>query len=341
MSKFIWMVLLTVMSGSAMAEWVKVDIGENNNGYADLATIRKNGDMVKMWILFDFKTVQKPGAKPFMSIKRQEEYDCKEEQSRTLFSSHYSKNMAYGETVYTFSEPDKWTPVSPGSVGESFLQIACEKVEVSKKEVAKEADVAGKDDEDYKRVKLEWENAITTFFQEVKVAEGLDYLASENSNLSTALDIEVKKLGNDKEYANKGYFFFLCEAHKKVMRQFYSASYDPVKLGGICASPGLVAKDSPASVVENSASSQKTRDTAIDRWKSVHKSAESEHFIDTNSIRKVDGLTYVWEKLILQLVETNNSNSKKTVTFLVNSVINCNNHTVANTSLIEKTKTVK
>jgi len=99
------------------------------------------------------------------------------------------------------------------------------------------------EDQDYKQAELDWHKAIKTFMQEVKVAEGFDYDASENSNLWTALDIEVKRLANERENVNKGTFFFLCEAHKKVMRQFYSASYDPIKLSGICASSGLAVED--------------------------------------------------------------------------------------------------
>lgn len=192
------------------------------------------------------------------------------------------------------------------------------------------------EDKDYKQAELDWHNAIKTFLQEVKVTEGFDYQASENSNLWTALDIEVKKLGNNKEYADKGSFFFLCAAHKKVMRQFYSASYDLVKLGGICASPGLVAKDSPASVVENSAPSQKNKNGTAN-WKSIGKDEDKEIFIDTNSIRKIDGLIYVWEKTNFFKIQNNlqaDSSDGRIVTSMTNIAINCNSHTMA---LVSKT----
>lgn len=248
MSKFIWMILLAVVSSSVMAEWVEVGSTADLAYYADPTTIHKAGDMVKMWDMFNLKTVLKLGDASVMSIAGQSEYDCKEEQSRQIYYHMYKGSMGADGTVHSASTPkNEWEPLTPGSIPTALWKVACGKVDFSKKEVAKEAGVAGKDDEDYKQTKLEWENAITTFFQEVKVAEGLDYQSSENSNLFKAFDTEVKKLGNDKKYANKGYFFFLCEAHKKVMQQFYSSSYNPVKLSGICASPGLVAQVSPAS----------------------------------------------------------------------------------------------
>lgn len=170
------------------------------------------------------------------------------------------------------------------------------------------------EDKNYKQVELDWHNAIKTFLQEVKVAEGFDYYASENSNLWIALDIEVKKLGNNKEYADKGLFFFLCEAHKKVMRQFFSASYNPVKLGGICASPGLAAENLGAQGKNSLGEpSQKTGDT--NRWKFVG----NNRYIDTNSVQKIEGLMYIWLK---ETVINDQENGYK----LTRWVINCSNN---------------
>jgi hypothetical protein len=51
------LMLLIVSSGPAYAEWVS--IGSTDDGttaYADPDTIRRKEEIVKMWILFDFKT---------------------------------------------------------------------------------------------------------------------------------------------------------------------------------------------------------------------------------------------------------------------------------------------
>ena len=50
---------LLVSSGPACAEWMS--LGTSDSGttvYADLATMRREGDLVKMLVLFDFKTKQ-------------------------------------------------------------------------------------------------------------------------------------------------------------------------------------------------------------------------------------------------------------------------------------------
>jgi len=82
MHKAILIMLLAVVSSSAMAEWVS--LGESGDktltNYADPATIRKSGNRVKMWSLYDFKTVQVR----FRSVRLQIEYDCKEEEYRVF-----------------------------------------------------------------------------------------------------------------------------------------------------------------------------------------------------------------------------------------------------------------
>jgi hypothetical protein len=48
MRKPILMMLLAVVSSSAAAEWVELGSNEISTAYSDPATIRRNGDMVKM-----------------------------------------------------------------------------------------------------------------------------------------------------------------------------------------------------------------------------------------------------------------------------------------------------
>ena len=108
-------------------DWV--DGNGDFTAYADLSTIRKSGDKVKMWHLFDFKVAKTSAAgKLFLSSAGQDEYDCKEETSRVLTFNWYSKNMGAGEVVYNsgaaHGEP---IPVSPGSMGNTFFKVACGK----------------------------------------------------------------------------------------------------------------------------------------------------------------------------------------------------------------------
>ena len=128
LSPIILMILLALVSNSAAADWVKVSENETTTTYADPATISKAGNMVKMWRLIDFrKAVSIASDKPFMSSKGQDEYDCKEEQTRILALSFHSENMGGGEMVHSEANPSKWEPVHARSIGETLWKFGCGK----------------------------------------------------------------------------------------------------------------------------------------------------------------------------------------------------------------------
>jgi hypothetical protein len=128
MRKVILMLLLAIVSSSAMADWVAVDHNKYATGYANPATIVKDGNIAKMWTLVDCKTTTFfSGGSPFMSIKSQEEFDCKERKLRTLVYTLHAVKMGEGEVIFRDSNPRKWEPVLPGSAMEDFLKIACGK----------------------------------------------------------------------------------------------------------------------------------------------------------------------------------------------------------------------
>ncbi len=126
MHKAILMMLLAAVSSSAMAEWVKVDEDKLVAAYADPTTIRKNGDKVKMWALWDYSTAQEGGSKPYMSVRIQNEYNCKEETIRQIFATSFSGNMAGGHTINR-QGGRKWEPVVPRTFGETLWKFACGK----------------------------------------------------------------------------------------------------------------------------------------------------------------------------------------------------------------------
>jgi len=128
MHKAILMMLLAVMSSSAMAKWIEVGSKQDEvRTYIDPATISKAGNMVKLWTLTDRKTPRTIAGVAHLSMKLQEEYDCKEKQSRGLAISYHSKNMGQGKVVYSDSVTREWEPVGYGSAGEILWKFACKK----------------------------------------------------------------------------------------------------------------------------------------------------------------------------------------------------------------------
>ena len=122
--------MLLMTATAANAEWTAIDSADNFIQYVDRATIRRNGNLVKMWSLQNFKTVQKSaaGGESYLSVKEQWEYDCKEEKKRVLAFSWFDGKMGSGKVVYSDSDfRDKWSPVGPESIGEILWKIACGK----------------------------------------------------------------------------------------------------------------------------------------------------------------------------------------------------------------------
>ena len=119
---------LLMTATAASAEWTRVDSKDEFISYVDRATIRRNGNFVKMWDLTDYKTVQKSAAgKSYLSDKGQQEYDCKEEKMRQLALQMFDGKMGQGKAVYSDNDTVKWVPIAPGSIGEVLWKAACGK----------------------------------------------------------------------------------------------------------------------------------------------------------------------------------------------------------------------
>lgn len=104
-----------------------MEIGTTDNGsttvYFDSDTIRRKGDLVKLWVLFDSKKVQSWNG---LSVMVQHQFDCDEDRYRYLAVRRFSGNMGTGTTIYADADDTSpWKPVTPGSVGQVISRLAC------------------------------------------------------------------------------------------------------------------------------------------------------------------------------------------------------------------------
>ena len=121
--KFLLLPLLLLATGSAWAGWEEV--GESSTEttfYIDRATIRKDGNLRRMWSLTDLKQRDKNGE---MSRRSKSEYDCKGERMRYLALSTHSESMAGGKTLLNEGEEEMWRAIPPGTAAEAILEMAC------------------------------------------------------------------------------------------------------------------------------------------------------------------------------------------------------------------------
>ena len=122
--------LLLMVSTNVFAEWTRLSESADGDmtAYFDIQNIKRKGDKVKMWSLFDYKTVQKNSYGIYLSQLSRNEYDCEEETKRMLDFYWYSGNMRQGEIVYSEKNiKDEPQSILPESVDEISLKLACYK----------------------------------------------------------------------------------------------------------------------------------------------------------------------------------------------------------------------
>jgi hypothetical protein len=122
------LVAALVLSGEPVhAEWVLIPgtSAKEFTTYVDSDTIRRRGDLVKVWTLKDLKTVTTTAGISYLSIKDQIEFDCAEERFGLLAGVMFSGSMGAGTVVCHDSYTTGWQPVSPESIVQTLSNFAC------------------------------------------------------------------------------------------------------------------------------------------------------------------------------------------------------------------------
>lgn len=126
--KLLTLTALLALAGSpALAEWTSLgDVG-NAELFVDRATIVRSGETATMWSVSALKAAATVSGASYLSLKRQDEFDCVGSRSRGLQISAYPLPMGEGKAVATEKGSNTWQPVAPQSVNEVLWKIACGK----------------------------------------------------------------------------------------------------------------------------------------------------------------------------------------------------------------------
>jgi hypothetical protein len=124
--------LVLILMGLLLAQpvwagWRKIDGDASLTFYVDYATLRKTDKVRRMWALINYETPQQPerDRPEFKSEKVLYEYDCANDQLRTLAVVGYAEAMGTGDIAHKVNGPGKWNYSVPQSFGESLLKTAC------------------------------------------------------------------------------------------------------------------------------------------------------------------------------------------------------------------------
>jgi len=129
MHKLLLILILALISTSSVAAWIKVGSNKTVTIYAHPKTIRKTTpNKVKMWSLYDYNTAQEAaGPRPYMSAKFHDEYNCKKEHSKILYSITHSENMGGGRSLYSREYDMAPAPIPSRRIIQKLWKYACGK----------------------------------------------------------------------------------------------------------------------------------------------------------------------------------------------------------------------
>ncbi|HYM89949.1 MAG TPA: surface-adhesin E family protein [Nitrospiraceae bacterium] len=131
--------LLFLSTVPAYAEWVAVEKAYLSPGiqtvYVDPDSIRREGNLVTLWQLIDFKTMQgNAGMGPFgfgphrfLSTKTHKQFDCAGKRLRLLEFTEFSRRMGTGIAANGYVDNGNWLQVEPESINHALWEVACGK----------------------------------------------------------------------------------------------------------------------------------------------------------------------------------------------------------------------
>ena len=129
MQKNLWVVLLVMVSNAASANWVKIASNDVATVYANPASIRKVGNVVKMWVLYDLLKPDSRHGQNYGSMRSNDSYDCVADKTQQLHTLFYAGNMGGGNVIpakHTGNYP--WKPVVQDTLAEAVWKFACKKL---------------------------------------------------------------------------------------------------------------------------------------------------------------------------------------------------------------------
>lgn len=122
-------VSMILMAFSTKAEWAYITEVTSKNLksslYVDAKTAKRNGVLVRMWTMMDYEKIKISGNYKYKSEKRLQEYDCKEDLSRSKSIHFYKDNMGGGGMIFSYTEPTEWKPIIPDTPDYMMATALC------------------------------------------------------------------------------------------------------------------------------------------------------------------------------------------------------------------------
>jgi hypothetical protein len=131
--------VLFLFNVPAHAKWVAIEkdylLPGSRTVYVDPDTTRREGNLVTIWQLIDFKWMQGTagmgplgfGPHRFLSTKTHKQFDCEEKRVRLLAFTEFSHHMGTGIRADGYVDKNRWLPIEPESINQALWEVACGK----------------------------------------------------------------------------------------------------------------------------------------------------------------------------------------------------------------------
>jgi hypothetical protein len=126
--------VLVHLDGPVSAEWLALESRYQSHplqtAYIDPGTIHRDGNLVALSALIDWKAMQ-GGRTPtrFYSTRLTKQLNCVEDRVRTLASTDFYGHMGTGEVIggSSYASEDQWIVIRPGTLNEGLWEAGCKK----------------------------------------------------------------------------------------------------------------------------------------------------------------------------------------------------------------------
>ena len=123
MKKLLVLLFSILISFNSLGEWTEIteSIDGNSTYYVDEDTIKEHDGYVYFWYMDDYLQPSDYGT---MSIQMYVQGDCGVMRTKDLTMLIYKKSMGKGE-FETYTPPDSWQYLPPGTAFESVFDYVC------------------------------------------------------------------------------------------------------------------------------------------------------------------------------------------------------------------------
>ena len=118
-------ILSLLIASTALADWKMMFDSDSSTHYMDPTTIRKDGELRRVWEIIDSKVRHKKYG--YLYHRYRIEYDCQKKRSRILFSSLHTGPLASGTIRLSDDNVEAWLEIEPETIEDSIFKVVCSK----------------------------------------------------------------------------------------------------------------------------------------------------------------------------------------------------------------------